>query len=91
MAYVITNMKHVSYAMLHSISKYNVHLFTTVCKSKIICSSVMDCVRLRTRTILMGDEQDRFVVSRTGSGGAKIICGHGDILESNCIRSLTFL
>ena len=82
MAYVITNMKHVSYSMLHSISKYNVHLLTIVCKSKIICSSVMDCVRQRTRTILIDDEQDRFVVNSTGSGGAKVICRHSDILET---------
>jgi hypothetical protein len=78
------------HSLLHSISKHNVHLLINICKSKILCSSVMDCVILRSRMILMGDEHDRFVVNRTGSGGAKVICKHSETLESNCIRLLTF-
>lgn len=51
----------------------------------------MDCVSLRSRRILMGDEHDRFVVNRTGRGDAKVICRHSDTLENNCIRLPTFL
>jgi len=79
------------HSLLRSVSKYNYHLLINFYKSKIICSSLMDCVSLRTRTILMGDEHDRFVVNRTGNGGTKEICRHSETLESNCIHSLTFL
>jgi hypothetical protein len=38
----------------------------------------------------MDDEHDRYVVSRTGSDGTKVICRHSDTPENNCIRLLTF-